>query len=119
MFTTKTLFRSSRLSPKLSAAHIVESLVRVHAPVSVIALYLPLVKDPEQRLRLATKANAHDVAINVSDPICCLGPLFVCLLAASCSSSTRLVLFFRPPPPAPSLCHSLLAHFNRRLIDSC
>ncbi|EGD77412.1 hypothetical protein PTSG_12743 [Salpingoeca rosetta] len=64
LFTTKSLFRSAKLAPKISPVYIVEVLTRSSAPQQELAKYLSLVKDAAVRFRLAKAAQCHDSAID-------------------------------------------------------
>eukprot|EP00049_Salpingoeca_infusionum_P004753 m.83221 g.83221 ORF g.83221 m.83221 type:complete len:803 (-) comp12716_c1_seq3:603-3011(-) len=60
---TKRVLLRKRLSPSVPALSLVELLAKAHAPEDVLAKYLALISDLEERLETADKYNCYDCMI--------------------------------------------------------
>lgn len=63
--TVKSVFTSNKLQPRITPKLLVSLLMAAHAPADVMAKYLKLIADSEEKFRLANARNCYSAAIDV------------------------------------------------------
>lgn len=59
------MFSSGKLQPRIASKLLVSLLMSAHAPPEVMAKYLKLITDSEEKLKLANACNCYSAAIDV------------------------------------------------------